>query len=183
MFIGLHGLIPCPPSVPLEWLKGFGNGCGMTGKRLRLPSRQPAMQLHVSVNRVMRPQTGRLQRSTSEGAEREFGDPLCGWQQLARKAGDERALEMHLSHLDAASRALRLSQAGPHAARILTVFPVTRTREPQPGADVHPGRASDGAAIMQLQFSNGPAVAWSCAAVHMIMSKFFLNLPCHVLQC
>ena len=66
-----------------------------------------------------------MQRSTNAGAEREFGDPLRGWQQIATKAGDERALEMHLSQLDAGSRALLLSQAGPHAARILTVFPTS----------------------------------------------------------
>ena len=36
---------------------------------------------------------------------------------------DERALEMHLSDLDTASRALLLSQAGPHAGRALTVRP------------------------------------------------------------
>ena len=57
--------------------------------------------------------------------EREFGEPLRGWQRLAAAAGDERALELHLSHLDAASRALLLSQAGPHAARALTVFPTS----------------------------------------------------------
>ena len=37
-----------------------------------------------------------VQRSTNSGAEREFGDPLQGRQQIAIKAGDERALEMHL---------------------------------------------------------------------------------------
>ena len=50
-------------------------------------------------------------------------DPLRGWQRRAAMVCDERALEMHLSDLDTASRALLLSQAGPHAGRALTVRP------------------------------------------------------------
>ena len=37
--------------------------------------------------------------------------------------GDERALETHFSHLSPASRALLLSQAGPHSSRALNVLP------------------------------------------------------------
>ena len=40
-------------------------------------------------------------------------------------ACDERALETHLSHLNPASRALLLSQAGPHAGRALTALPTS----------------------------------------------------------
>ena len=47
-------------------------------------------------------------------SDRHFGDFLRGWQHGASLASDKRALELHLSHLDAASRALLLSQAGPH---------------------------------------------------------------------
>ena len=71
------------------------------------------------------PDWGSTQVEAQASVEREFGEPLRGWQQLAAAAGDERALELHLSHLDAASRALLLSQAGPHAARALTVFPTS----------------------------------------------------------
>ena len=66
------------------------------------------------------PDWGSTQAEAQASVEREFGEPLRGWQRLAAAAGDERALELHLSHLDAASRALLLSQAGPHAARALT---------------------------------------------------------------
>eukprot|EP00439_Symbiodinium_sp_Y106_P057028 s4895_g8.t1 len=47
-------------------------------------------------------------------SDRHFGDFLRGWQHGASLASDKHALELHLSHLDAASRALLLSQAGPH---------------------------------------------------------------------
>ena len=57
--------------------------------------------------------------------EREFGEFLRGWQHRAALASDERALDLHLSHTDAASRALLLSQAGPHAAHAFTVFPTS----------------------------------------------------------
>ena len=43
----------------------------------------------------------------------------------ARARARARALDLHLSHTDAASRALLLSQAGPHAARAFTVFPTS----------------------------------------------------------
>ena len=71
------------------------------------------------------PDWGSTQVEAQGSAEREFGAPLRGWQRLAAAAGDERAPELHLSHLDAAFRALLLSQAGPHAARALTVFPTS----------------------------------------------------------
>ena len=71
------------------------------------------------------PEWGSTQVEAQASVEREFGEPLRGWQRLAAAAGDERALELHLSHLDAASRALLLSQAGPHAARALTVLPTS----------------------------------------------------------
>ena len=58
-------------------------------------------------------------------SDRDFGDFLRGWQHGASLASDKRALEVHLSHLDAASRALLLSQAGPHAARAFTAFPTS----------------------------------------------------------
>ena len=48
--------------------------------------------------------------------DRDSGDFLRGWQHGASLASDKHALELHLSHLDAASRALLLSQAGLHAA-------------------------------------------------------------------
>ena len=71
------------------------------------------------------PAWGSLQRPPAQQHEREFGDFLQGWQRLAATASDQRALETHLSDLDSASRALLLSQAGPHAARTLTVFPTS----------------------------------------------------------
>ena len=52
-------------------------------------------------------------------------ETLRGWQRAAASAGDERAFETHLSQLDPASRALLLSQAGPHAARAFTAFPTS----------------------------------------------------------
>ena len=54
--------------------------------------------------------------------EDEPGSFLRGWHRAAR-ACDERALETHLPELSPASRALLLSQAGPHAARVLRVLP------------------------------------------------------------
>ena len=50
---------------------------------------------------------------------------LRGWQRAAVAACDERALETHLSHLNPASRALLLSQAGPHSGRALTALPTS----------------------------------------------------------
>ena len=55
----------------------------------------------------------------------EPADFLRGWQRRASHAGDERALETHLADLSPASRALLLSQAGPHAARAFTVLPTS----------------------------------------------------------
>ena len=55
--------------------------------------------------------------------EDEPEDFLRGWQRRAARACDERALETHLPELTTASRALLLSQAGPHAARVFTVLP------------------------------------------------------------
>ena len=58
---------------------------------------------------------------------------LRGWQRTAVAACDEPALETHLSHLNPASRALLLSQAGPHSGRasqslhINRCHPATRT--------------------------------------------------------
>ena len=52
-------------------------------------------------------------------------DFLRGWQRTAAHACDERALETHLADLSLASRALLLSQAGPHSARAFTVLPTT----------------------------------------------------------
>ena len=54
--------------------------------------------------------------------EDEPEDFLRGWQRRAARACDERALETHLPELTTASRALLLSQAGPHAARVFTVL-------------------------------------------------------------
>ena len=53
----------------------------------------------------------------------EPADHLRGWQRRAASACDECALETHLSHLSPASRALLLSQAGPHPSRALNVLP------------------------------------------------------------
>ena len=55
----------------------------------------------------------------------ESADFLHGWQRRASHACDERALEMHLADVCPASRALLLSQAGPHAARAFTVLPTS----------------------------------------------------------
>ena len=44
------------------------------------------------------------------------GHRLRGWQRHAARACDQRALETHFATLPSASRALLLSQAGPHAA-------------------------------------------------------------------
>ena len=55
----------------------------------------------------------------------EPSDCLRGWQRTAAHSCDERALEMQLSALTPASRALLLSQAGPHSARALTVPPTS----------------------------------------------------------
>ena len=53
----------------------------------------------------------------------EPADFLRGGQRRASHACNERALETHLADLSPASRALLLSQAGPHAARAFTVLP------------------------------------------------------------
>ena len=53
----------------------------------------------------------------------EPADHLRGWQRHAASACDERGLETHLSHLSPASRALLLSQAGPHSSRAVNVLP------------------------------------------------------------
>ena len=59
----------------------------------------------------------------ARGCAFEPGDALRGWQRHAAGACDERACETHLSDLTLASRALLLSQAGPHSARAITVAP------------------------------------------------------------
>ena len=46
---------------------------------------------------------------------------LRGWQRTAAHVCDERALETRLADLSTASRALLLSQEGPHSARVLIV--------------------------------------------------------------
>ena len=51
------------------------------------------------------------------------GHRLRGWQRYAARACDQRAFETHLATLPPASRALLLSQAGPHAACCFTVRP------------------------------------------------------------
>ena len=48
---------------------------------------------------------------------------LRGWQRYAARACDKRAFEMHFATSPPASRALLLSQAGPHAACCFTVCP------------------------------------------------------------
>eukprot|EP00439_Symbiodinium_sp_Y106_P016545 s8034_g2.t1 len=50
---------------------------------------------------------------------------LRGWQHRAAFASDKRALDLHLSYIDAASPALLLSLAGPHAARAFAVLPTS----------------------------------------------------------
>ena len=52
-------------------------------------------------------------------------DYLRGWQCRASRACDERALETHFTDLSPASRALLLSQAGPHSGRVFTVRPTS----------------------------------------------------------
>ena len=52
-------------------------------------------------------------------------DDLRGWQRRASRACDERALETHFTDLSPASRALLLSQAGPHSGRVFTVLPTS----------------------------------------------------------
>ena len=85
----------------------------------------------------------------------ERDDPLRGWQRRAAMVCDERALEMHLSDLDTASRALVLSQAGPHAGRALTVRPTaTELLIPPDPAGPVPGAAPTPPAV--------PAAAFGC---------------------
>ncbi|CAE7270304.1 RPL19B [Symbiodinium sp. KB8] len=70
---------------------------------------------------------GRTQGQCTKN-NREFGEFLRGWQHRAAFAGDKHALELQVSHIDAASRALLLSQAGQHVARARapsTVFPTS----------------------------------------------------------
>ena len=50
-------------------------------------------------------------------------DHLRGWQRRAAHACDERAFETFFSSPSPASRALLLSQAGPHSSRAFTVLP------------------------------------------------------------
>ena len=54
-----------------------------------------------------------------------FGDPVRGWQKAACAPLDKHTLEMLLSDLDLASRALLLSQGGPGGAAVLTGFPTS----------------------------------------------------------
>ena len=56
-------------------------------------------------------------------AERELGEPLRGWQREASKARDQQEFLTLFTNLDQASRALLLSQAGPHGGRVLTTLP------------------------------------------------------------
>ena len=55
--------------------------------------------------------------------EREMGELTRGWQREASMTRDLSDLETHFSTLDTASRALLLSQAGPHGGRAFTVLP------------------------------------------------------------
>ena len=52
-------------------------------------------------------------------------DYLRGWQRRASRSCDERELETHFTNLSPASRALLLSQAGPHSGRVFTVLPTS----------------------------------------------------------
>ena len=102
--------------------------CRRRGLKLLPLSRRPNRLRPTFAGKVMVCRTGApTQVEAQASVEREFGEPSRGWQRLAAAAGDERALELHLSHLDAASRALLLSQAGPHVARSLTVLPTSRS--------------------------------------------------------
>ena len=71
------------------------------------------------------PDWNSLQRPPPGPDEREFGDFLCVLQQRATFASDKHALDLHFPHIDATSRVLLLSQAGPHAAQALAVFPTS----------------------------------------------------------
>ena len=62
-------------------------------------------------------------RPAPEDVEAQPGTRLRGWQRHAARACDRHAFEMHFATLSPASRALLLSQAGPHAACCLTVRP------------------------------------------------------------
>ena len=62
-------------------------------------------------------------REPPAGSADEHPDFMRGWQRHAAQACDERALTTHFRNLSQASRALLLSQAGPHAARAFTVLP------------------------------------------------------------
>ena len=70
--------------------------------------------------------------------EDEPEDFLRGWQRRAARACDECALETHLPELTTASRALLLSQAGPHLHRPPHVGRIHRAQSALPGSAPSP---------------------------------------------
>ena len=58
--------------------------------------------------------------------ERELAEYTRGWQREASTARDMTEFETHFSNLDTASRALLLSQAGPHAGRAFALLPTAQ---------------------------------------------------------
>ena len=77
---------------------------------------------------------GEVMQPPAEASRRDdLCDHLRGWQRRAAHACDERAFETAFSNLSPASRALLLSQAGPHSSRALTVLP-THEDVTRPGA-------------------------------------------------
>ena len=91
------------------------------------PRRRPRrpLQQHVTRPLASASRRGSLLPARPAQEEREFGDFLRGWQHRAALASDKRALDLHLSYIDAASRALLLSQAAPHVVRAFTVVPTS----------------------------------------------------------
>ena len=108
--------------APRRSLRGCCKICRRMGLKLLPPSRRPNRLRPTFAGKVMVCRTGSPRRSKPRHrSSGNLGSRYTGGSDLLPQPAMS-ALELHLSHLDAASRALLLSQAGPHAARALTIF-------------------------------------------------------------
>ena len=118
--------LPVMPEVADRLLQALNRGG--VGAHSLLSASQAAAQLRdlgVRVPAWDEVMTGPAPRQPQPHPS-EPGDFRRGWQRHADHVCDQRALEMLLPHLDPASRALLLSQAGPYGGRVFTVLPTSR---------------------------------------------------------
>ena len=117
----LAGCLPCvTPAFPRRHAAATSLASMRHTQACRRPSLPPARLQRMSARLVSKPGAPGPHRPRRA---RRRGTAACA--AGSGRPSHERALETHLSHLDPASRALLLSQAGPYLGRALTVFPTS----------------------------------------------------------